>query len=97
MTYEEVKAEGARTIGTLSYIPRDGWNEISIDQLRQMKADLSNSLTVAHTAEERKDATRRDRYLSTALEKAVRGERIFGVTWDDDGFEYLFASTHHAG
>ena len=63
--------------GRISYIPREGWEELPMNQLRQMKSEL---------------------------EKAERGERIFGVIWNDKrllgaltayGNEYLFASTEH--
>ena len=37
----------------------------------------------------------RARYLSTALEKAERGERVFGVAFDDEGADFLFASIDH--
>jgi hypothetical protein len=58
-----------------------------------MNAGLSADLTDARDAGERKAIVARDRYLSKALEKAERGERIFGVIWDDEGKEWLFAST----
>jgi len=35
--------------------------------------------TAVRTSEERDIANRRNRYLSTALEKAERRERVFGV------------------
>jgi len=106
MTLDEVKAQGAKTLGTLSYIPREGWEELPMNQLRQMKSELSIELTAAHNSEERKIILRRDRTLTNALEKAERGERIFGVIWNDKcllgaltvyGNEYLFASTEHRG
>lgn len=106
MTLEEDKAQGAKTLGTLSYIPKEGWEEIPVNQLRQMKADLSKDLTVACNAEERKWILGRVRNLSSALEKAECGERIYGVIWNDNlrlgartvrGNEFLFASTEHRG
>jgi hypothetical protein len=106
MTLDEVKAQGAKTLGTLSYIPKEGWEELPMDRLRQMKAELSSELTAARSSEERKMILTRDRNLSNALEKAEHGGRIFGVIWNDKrrigpltvpGYEYLFASTKYRG
>jgi hypothetical protein len=104
MTLDEVKAQGARTLGTLSYIPREGWEELAMNQLRQMKSELSIELAAARNTEERKWILGRDRKLSDALKKAERGGRIFGVIWSDKlrvgtlticGNKYLFAATEH--
>jgi hypothetical protein len=104
MTLDEGNAQGAKTLATLSYIPNEGWEELPTNRLRRMKAELSDGLTAARHAEERKWILRRDRNLSNALEKADRGERIFGVVWNDKlrvgtltmrGNEYLFAATEH--
>jgi hypothetical protein len=95
MTYAEVKAAGAKAMGTPSYIPKDEWDEMPVSRLRQIQADMAAKLPAVRTSEERVKGERRNRYLSTALEKAERGERVFGVAWDDEGTDFLFASTEH--
>ena len=92
MTLDEVKALGGKTLGTLSAIPRDEWEEMSLDRLRQMKAELAVCLVTADRRE-RRSIVERDRCLSRALEKAEMGERIFAVIWADEPTQYLFAST----
>lgn len=90
MTYREVKATGAKTLGTLSYVPKEEWDEIPLDRLRQFEADLLNRLGGAETGTERDATKRRHDHLSAAIEKAERGERVFGVVWNEDE-ETLFA------
>jgi hypothetical protein len=95
MTLDEVKALGGKTLGTLSAIPRDEWEEMSLDRLRQMKAELAVGLVMADRRE-RRSIVERHRCcccLSRALEKAEMGERIFAVIWADKPKQYLFAST----
>ena len=96
MTYAEVKAAGAKIMGTPSYIPKDEWEEMSINRLCQIKADMVTKLPAVRTSEQREWAERSNRYLSKALEKAERGERVFGVAWDEEGTDFLFASVEHS-
>jgi hypothetical protein len=94
MTYAEAKAAGAKIMGTPSYIPKEEWEEMSIIRLYQIKADIEAKLPAVRTSEQRDWAERRHRYLFKALEKR-NGERVFGVAWDEEGTDFLFASIEH--
>ena len=95
MTFDEVKAQGAKVLGTPSYIPKEDWEEFSLEMLHRIKADLSSCLERASNKAERKYMLYRDRSLSKVIDLAEKGERVFATQIDDDGKDFLFATTQY--
>ena len=96
MTLDEVKAYGATTLGTLSYIPREDWKELALSELRQMERELSDKTQSIKNSRDRKWMISRGRAVSKAITLAENGERIFAVVWNEDAYgkDFLFAATH---
>ena len=79
-------------------VPDSGWEELPIRELREMHKQAAERLNPANPAtqpDRSHHATRLHGVLSTALEKADLGERIF--TAHSGGTHYFAATDAHTG
>jgi hypothetical protein len=93
MTLADVKAAGAKTQGTLSAIPREGWEEYSTEQLEEMGRSLLNNLSLATRSEERRAIRWRQKDVSAALESANVWISGFSASCGATTVTSLFAAT----
>jgi len=86
MTYREVTAPGAEVVAAYTEVPNEGWSELSIDGLREVRKTLTEDVKKFESlgdAQAYQDAKMQMLDADKALTQMQAGARAFMAKWNE--------------